>query len=172
MALRADQVGAAGSFGAVPLFVGTILIAFIAMTVAMPVGLMSAIYMSEYAHPKLRSVVKPVLEILAGILTVVYGFFAALTVAPFFRDLGADLGLSISSESALAAGVVMGIMIIPFISSLADDVIGAVPQSMREGSYGLGATQSETIRRVLLPAACPASSAVSCSRCRGRSARR
>jgi phosphate transport system permease protein len=155
MALRADQVGAAGSFGAVPLFVGTILIAFIAMTVAMPVGLMSAIYMSEYAHPKLRSVVKPVLEILAGIPTVVYGFFAALTVAPFFRNLGADLGLSISSESALAAGVVMGIMIIPFISSLSDDVIGAVPQSMREGSYGLGATQSETIRRVLLPAALP-----------------
>ena len=123
MALRADQVGAAGSFGAVPLFVGTLLIAFIAMTVAMPVGLMSAIYMAEYAHPKLRSVVKPVLEILAGIPTVVYGFFAALTVAPFFRNLGADLGLSISSESALAAGVVMGIMIIPFVSSLSDDVI-------------------------------------------------
>jgi phosphate transport system permease protein len=155
MALRADQVGATGSFGAVPLFAGTVLIAFIAMCVAMPVGLMSAIYMAEYAHPKLRSVVKPVLEILAGIPTVVYGFFAALTVAPFFRNLGADLGLSISSESALAAGVVMGIMIIPFISSLSDDVIAAVPQSIREGSYGLGATQSETIRRVLLPAALP-----------------
>ncbi len=155
MALRADQVGAAGSFGAVPLFVGTFLIALIAMSVAMPVGLMSAIYMAEYAHPKLRSVVKPVLEILAGIPTVVYGFFAALTVAPFFRDLGADFGLTISSESALAAGVVMGIMIIPFISSLSDDVIAAVPRSMREGSYGLGATQSETIRRVVLPAALP-----------------
>jgi phosphate transport system permease protein len=100
-------------------------------------------------------VVKPVLEILAGIPTVVYGFFAALTVAPFLRNLGADLGLSISSESALAAGVVMGIMIIPFVSSLSDDVITAVPQAMREGSYGLGATQAETIRRVVLPAALP-----------------
>ena len=155
MAMRADQVGASGSFGAVPLFVGTLLIAFIAMCVAMPVGLMAAIYMAEYAHPRFRAVVKPVLEILAGIPTVVYGFFAALTVAPFFRDFGADLGLTISSESALAAGVVMGIMIIPFVSSLSDDVITAVPQSMREGSYGLGATQSETIRRVLLPAALP-----------------
>ena len=141
MAMRADQVGAAGSFGAVPLFVGTLLIAFVAMCIAMPVGLMSAIYMAEYAHPKFRAVVKPVLEILAGIPTVVYGFFAALTVAPFFRNLGADLGLNISSESALAAGVVMGIMIIPFVSSLSDDVITAVPQAMREGSYGLGATQ-------------------------------
>ena len=121
----------------------------------MPVGLMAAIYMAEYAHPKFRAVVKPILEILAGIPTVVYGFFAALTVAPFFRDLGFNLGLTISSESALAAGVVMGIMIIPFVSSLSDDVITAVPQSMREGSYGLGATQSETIRRVLLPAALP-----------------
>jgi phosphate transport system permease protein len=155
MALRADQVGAAGSFGAVPLFAGTLLIAFIAMCVAMPVGLMSAIYMAEYAHPKFRAVVKPVLEILAGIPTVVYGFFAALTVAPFFRNAGADLGFAISSESALAAGVVMGIMIIPFVSSLSDDVITAVPQSMREGSYGLGATQAETIRRVILPAALP-----------------
>jgi phosphate transport system permease protein len=155
MAMRADQVGAAGSFGAVPLFVGTLLIAFVAMCIAMPVGLMSAIYMAEYAHSKFRAVVKPVLEILAGIPTVVYGFFAALTVAPFFRNLGADLGLSISSESALAAGVVMGIMIIPFVSSLSDDVITAVPQAMREGSYGLGATQAETIRRVVLPAALP-----------------
>jgi phosphate transport system permease protein len=155
IAMRADQVGAVGSFGAVPLFVGTLLIAFIAMCVAMPVGLMAAIYMAEYANPKFRAVVKPVLEILAGIPTVVYGFFAALTVAPFFRDLGAELGLAVSSESALAAGVVMGIMIIPFVSSLSDDVITAVPQSMREGSYGLGATQSETIRRVLLPAALP-----------------
>ena len=155
MAMRADQVGAAGSFGAVPLFAGTLLIAFIAMCVAMPVGLMSAIYMAEYAHPKFRAVVKPVLEILAGIPTVVYGFFAALTVAPFLRNAGADLGFAISSESALAAGVVMGIMIIPFVSSLSDDVITAVPQSMRDGSYGLGATQAETIRRVVLPAALP-----------------
>jgi phosphate transport system permease protein len=155
MAMRADQVGAAGSFGAVPLFVGTLLIAFIAMCVAMPVGLISAIYMAEYAHPKFRAVIKPVLEMLAGIPTVVYGFFAALTAAPFLRDLGTDLGLAISSESAFAAGVVMGIMIIPFVSSLSDDVITAVPQSMRDGSYGLGATQAETIRRVVLPAALP-----------------
>jgi phosphate transport system permease protein len=155
MALRADQVGAAGAFGAVPLFVGTLLIAFIAMCVAMPVGLLSAIYMAEYAYPKFRAVAKPLLEILAGIPTVVYGFFAALTVAPFFRNTGAELGLSISSESALAAGVVMGIMIIPFVSSLSDDVITAVPQSMREGSYAVGATQSETIRRVIIPAALP-----------------
>ena len=138
-----------------PLFVGTLLIAFIAMCVAVPVGLMSAIYLAEYAHPQFRAVAKPLLEILAGIPTVVYGFFAALTVAPFFRDAGGDLGFDISSESALAAGVVMGIMIIPFVSSLSDDVITAVPQSMRDGSYGLGATQSETIRRVILPAALP-----------------
>jgi phosphate transport system permease protein len=111
--------------------------------------------MAEYAHPRFRAVIKPILEILAGIPTVVYGFFAALTVAPFFREIGADLGLSISSESALAAGVVMGIMIIPFVSSLSDDVITAVPRSMREGSYGLGATQSETIRKVIVPAALP-----------------
>ncbi|MFO1145271.1 MAG: phosphate ABC transporter permease subunit PstC [Rhodospirillales bacterium] len=155
IALRADQVGASGAFGAVPLFVGTLLIALIAMGVAMPAGLFSAIYMAEYAHPRFRAVVKPVLEILAGIPTVVYGFFAALTVAPFFRSAGGEAGFDVSSESALAAGVVMGIMIIPFVSSLSDDVISAVPQSMREGSYGLGATQSETIRRVILPAALP-----------------
>jgi len=152
-ALRADQVGSSGLFGAVPLFVGTILISFIAMCVAAPVGLLSAIYMSEYAHPKVRGAVKPLLEVLAGIPTVVYGFFAALTIAPLFRDWGESAGLSISSESALAAGVVMGVMIIPFVSSLSDDVISAVPRSMREGSYGLGATQSETIKQVILPSA-------------------
>ncbi len=155
IALRADQVGAAGVFGAVPLFVGTLLISFIAMCVAMPVGLFAAIYTAEYAHPRMRAVIKPVLEILAGIPTVVYGFFAALTVAPFFRNLGEGFGLQVSSESALAAGIVMGVMIIPFVSSLSDDVITAVPQSMREGSYGLGSTQSEMIRRVILPAALP-----------------
>ncbi len=156
-ALRADQVGASGLFGSVPLFVGTILIAFIAMCVAAPIGLLSAIYMSEYANNRVRAVVKPMLEILAGIPTVVYGFFAALTVAPFFRNTVGDglLGISISSESALAAGLVMGVMIIPFVSSLSDDVISAVPQAMREGSYGLGATRSETIKRVILPAALP-----------------
>ena len=155
IALRSDQVGSAGLFGAIPLFVGTLLISFIAMCVAAPVGLLAAIYMSEYAPYKLRATLKPMLEILAGIPTVVYGFFAALTVAPLFRDLGEGAGIAISSESALAAGVVMGIMIIPFVSSIADDVITAVPQSMREGSLGLGATKSETIRHVVIPAALP-----------------
>ncbi|SOD95824.1 phosphate ABC transporter permease subunit PstC [Caenispirillum bisanense] len=155
ISIRADQVGSSGGFGAIPLFAGTMLISFIAMMVAVPIGLLSAIYMAEYAPRKVRSVVKPLLEILAGIPTVVYGFFAALTVAPFFRDSGQLFGLSISSESAIAAGIVMGIMIIPFVSSLSDDVITAVPNAMREGSYGLGATKSETIKRVILPAALP-----------------
>lgn len=155
MALRADQVGSSGAFGAVPLFLGTLVISGIGMAVAVPVGLLSAIYMAEYAPRHVRSVVKPMLEILAGIPTVVYGFFAALTVAPFFRQLGEGMGLDASSESALAAGIVMGIMIIPFVSSLSDDVITAVPNSMREGSYGLGATKSETIKRVIIPAALP-----------------
>ncbi|MGZ8410602.1 MAG: phosphate ABC transporter permease subunit PstC [Hyphomicrobium sp.] len=155
MALRADQVGAAGRFGILPLLAGTLLISLIAMAVAAPIGLLSAIYMSEYAHPRVRAVVKPLLEILAGIPTVVYGFFAALTVAPWLRSTGAELGFFISSESALAAGLVMGVMIIPFVSSLSDDVINAVPRAMREGSLGLGATQSETIKRVILPAALP-----------------
>ena len=155
MALRADQVGASGRFGAIPLFAGTMLISFIAMCVAAPIGLLSAIYMAEYAPSRVRATVKPLLEILAGIPTVVYGFFAALTVAPLFREWGESMGLTVASESALAAGLVMGIMIIPFVSSLSDDVISAVPQSMREGSYGLGATKSETIRRVIFPAALP-----------------
>jgi len=154
-AIRADQVGSSGSFGAIPLFTGTLLIALIAMVVAAPVGLMSAVYLSEYAPRKVRSLVKPVLEILAGVPTVVYGFFAILTVAPFIRDVGAMLGISISSQSALAAGVVMGVMIVPFVSSLADDVITAVPQSLRDGSLGLGATRSETIKQVVIPAALP-----------------
>jgi len=154
-AIRADQVGASGSFGAVPLFLGTMLISFIAMLVAVPFGLMSAIYLAEYASQTVRNIAKPLLEILAGIPTVVYGFFAALTVAPALRSLGQSIGLSVSSESALAAGAVMGIMIIPFVSSLSDDVITAVPQAMRDGSYGLGATQSETIRKVVIPAALP-----------------
>jgi phosphate transport system permease protein len=142
-------------FGIVPLFVGTLLITLIAMVVAAPIGLMAAIYLSDYATKQVRAVAKPVLEILAGIPTVVYGFFAALTVAPFFRGLGESVGLSVASESALAAGVVMGIMIIPFVSSLSDDVINAVPQSLRDGSAGLGATKSETIRKVVIPAALP-----------------
>ena len=155
MAIRADQVGSSGAFGAIPVFVGTILISIIAMFVAVPIGLMSAVYLSEYATRKFRAVAKPLIEILAGIPTVVYGFFAALTVAPFIRDTGGIIGLDISSESALAAGLVMGIMIIPFVSSLSDDFINAVPQSLRDGAYSLGATQSETIKQVVLPAALP-----------------
>jgi len=155
LALREDQVGASGAFGAVPLFAGTLLVSAIAMFVAAPVGLLSAIYLSEYAHAKVRAVAKPVLEILAGIPTVVYGFFAALVVAPTLRDAGATLGLSVSSESALAAGLVMGVMIVPFVSSLSDDVISAVPQSLRDGALALGATHSETIKQVVLPAALP-----------------
>ncbi|MBF0095617.1 MAG: phosphate ABC transporter permease subunit PstC, partial [Alphaproteobacteria bacterium] len=154
-AMRSDQVGSSGSFGAVPLFLGTLLVSLISMVVAVPVGLFSAIYMSEYASQRFRSAVKPALEILAGIPTVVYGFFAALVVAPFFHDAGAMFGISISPTSAMAAGAVMGVMIVPFISSLSDDVITAVPQSMRDGSLALGATKSETVRLVLLPAALP-----------------
>jgi phosphate transport system permease protein len=155
MAIRQDQVGSSGAFGAVPIFMGTALISAIAMTVAVPIGLMSAIYLSEYAGKRFRAVAKPLIEVLAGIPTVVYGFFAALTVAPFVRDAGSLVGLSVASESALAAGVVMGIMIIPFVSSLSDDFINAVPQSLRDGAYSLGATRSETIRQVVLPAALP-----------------
>jgi phosphate transport system permease protein len=155
MAIRADQVGASGSFGFVPLLVGTLLISAVAMLIAVPVGLMSAIYMSEYASRRFRAIAKPVLEILAGVPTVVYGFFAALTVAPFIRGVGESMGLEVASESALAAGIVMGIMIIPFVMSLSDDIINAVPDSLREASLGMGATMNETITRVIFPAALP-----------------
>ena len=155
MAIRADQVAASGSFGFVPLLVGTLLISMVAMVIAVPVGLMSAIYLSEYASRRFRAFTKPVLEILAGVPTVVYGFFAALTVAPFIRNLGESVGLTVASESALAAGIVMGIMIIPFVMSLSDDIINAVPDTMREASLGMGATMNETIRKVLIPAALP-----------------
>ncbi|MCF6249024.1 MAG: phosphate ABC transporter permease subunit PstC [Desulfobacula sp.] len=155
MAIRSDQVGSSGAFGAIPVFTGTLLVSAIAMSVAVPTGLMSAIYLSEYANKKIRGVVKPLLEILAGIPTVVYGFFAALVVAPAIRNAGTTLGFEVSSESALAAGLVMGVMIIPFVSSLSDDVINAVPQSLRDGALGLGSTQSETIRKVVIPAALP-----------------
>jgi phosphate transport system permease protein len=154
-AIRADQVGSSGSFGAVPLFTGTMLITSIAMTVAAPVGLMTAIYLAEYASKRVRNIAKPLLEILAGIPTVVYGFFAALTVAPWVRRFGESFGLEVASESALAAGLVMGIMIIPLISSLADDAINAVPSAMRDGALGLGSTRSETVTKVILPAALP-----------------
>jgi phosphate transport system permease protein len=154
-AIRADQVGSSGSFGAVPLFWGTIMISGIAMLVAVPVGLFSAVYLAEYAHRKFRAWVKPFLEVLAGIPTVVYGFFAALTVGPALRGWGEAVGLDVASESALAAGLVMGIMIVPFVSSLADDMITAVPQSLRDGAYALGATKSETIKQVVVRAALP-----------------
>lgn len=153
--IREGQVTAGGAFGAIPVYVGTFLIALIAMAVAVPIGLMSAIYLSEYASRKTRAIVKPLLEILAGIPTVVYGFFAVLVVAPAMRSFGMLIGLDIAPNSALAAGGVMGIMLIPFISSFSDDAISAVPRSLREGAYGLGATKSETIIDVLLPAALP-----------------
>jgi phosphate transport system permease protein len=155
IAIREGQSGAEGTFGAVPLLLGTTLISLIAILVAGPIGLFSAIYLAEYSYPRTRSLVKPMLEILAGIPTVVYGFFAALTVAPMIRESGQSFGLDVSAQSALAAGSVMGIMIIPFVSSLSDDVINAVPQSLREASLALGATKSETIKQVILPAALP-----------------
>ena len=154
-AIRADQVASAGAFGAIPVFTGTLLITFIAMLVAVPIGLFSAIYMVEYASPRVRAIAKPVIEILAGVPTVAYGALAALTVAPALRDLGRALGLDVASESALATGVVMGVMIIPFMSSLSDDVMNAVPQSLRDGALALGATRSETVRQVIIPAALP-----------------
>lgn len=153
IAMRADQAGSSGAFGIVPLVTGTLLITVIAMLIAGPIGLFAAIYMAEYASPRFRAFVKPLLEILAGIPTVVLGFFAALTLAPYVRGWGQVLGLNVASESALAAGIVMGMMIIPFVSSLSDDVINAVPQSLRDGSYAMGSTKSETVKKVVLPAA-------------------
>jgi phosphate transport system permease protein len=152
---RADDARSAAQFGSVPLFAGTFMITAIAMLVAIPIGLLSAIYMSEFAPTRVRTVMKPVLEVLAGIPTVVYGFFAAITVAPLIVALAAALGIKASFNNALAPGIVMGIMIIPFISSLSDDVINAVPDSMRQGSLALGMTRSETIRHVVIPAAMP-----------------
>jgi phosphate transport system permease protein len=170
IAMRADQVASKGAFGAVPLFVGTFLVMLIAMIVAAPVGLFSAIYLSEYASPLVRSWVKPMLEVLAGVPTVVYGFFAALTVGPafraFFNAIGAklvggplnEIGVyltQVQNQMALVAGVVMGVMLIPFVSSLSDDIINAVPQHLRDGSLAMGATKSETIKNVVLRAALP-----------------
>lgn len=154
-AIRADQIGSSGSFGAVPLFTGTLLITLIAMLVAIPIGLMTATYLGEYSSRRVRETAKPLLEILAGIPTVVYGFFAAVTVAPMVRNAGDTLGLAVSSESALAAGLVMGIMIIPLISSLSDDAIRAVPTATREAALALGSTRSEMMARVVMPAALP-----------------
>lgn len=152
---NAGSAGNWGSYGLLPLLVGTLMITAIAMLVAVPVGLMAAIYLSQYAPRRFRSIAKPIIEILAGIPTIVFGFFALVTVGPFLRDVGNVVGLSISATSALTAGVVMGIMIIPFVSSLSDDILNQVPRTLRDGAYGLGATKSETIRNVLLPAALP-----------------
>ncbi|MGH6762987.1 MAG: phosphate ABC transporter permease subunit PstC [Phyllobacterium sp.] len=154
----AGSDGSEGQFGLIPLLAGTLYIAFVAMLFAVPVGLLSAIYMSEYASPRLRSVVKPLLELLAGIPTIVYGIFALVTVGPFLRDISAAISGGapfILAQSVLTAGLVMGIMLIPFVSSLSDDIITAVPRTLRDGSLGLGATRSETIKRVVLPAALP-----------------
>lgn len=153
--IRADQIAAEGAFGWLPVLVGTLVISTIAMFFAVPIGLLSAIYLNEFASPRVRSVVKPVLEILAGIPTVVYGFFAVLTVAPFLRNAGVALGIPVSPNTALAAGGVMAIMLIPFISSFTDDALSAVPLSLRDGSLAVGATRSETMTKVLFPAAIP-----------------
>lgn len=155
IAMRADQVAGQGAFGMLPVLFGTFVISILAMAVAVPIGILSAIYLTEYADNRVRSVVKPLLEILAGIPTVVYGFFAVLTVAPLVRMLGIQMGIDAAPNSALAAGLVMGIMLIPFISSISDDALAAVPRIMREGSYALGATKGETITKVLLLAALP-----------------
>ncbi len=155
MALRADQAGQSGSFGAVPIFAGTFLIMLIAMAIAGPIGLMIAVYLSEYASKRVRAYVKPAIEILAGIPTVVYGFFALLTVGPTIRNLAEGFGFSVPTQSAISAGVVMGVMIIPLISSLSDDVINSVPQNLRDGSYALGATKSETMKKVIFAGALP-----------------
>ena len=151
-AIREDQVGSSGAFGAIPVFAGTLLISVIALLVAVPIGLLSAIYLADYASRRVRATVKPIIEVLAGVPTVVYGFFAVLTIAPAMRRIGAQIGLTVDANSALAAGLVMGIMIIPFVSSLSDDVISAVPQSLREGSYGARRhLKSETVRNVIVP---------------------
>ncbi|MFU8927505.1 phosphate ABC transporter permease subunit PstC [Acinetobacter puyangensis] len=146
---------AEGSYGLLPLLWGTIMVSIIALLVAVPVGLMTAIYLAEYAKPRFRAIVKPIIEILAGIPTIVYGVFALMVIGPFFHHMGEVLGLNINATSALTAGFVMGIMIIPFVSSLSDDIITQVPRSLRDGSLGLGATKSETILKVVMPAALP-----------------
>ena len=153
--LRTDQVASEGSFGSLPLFIGTLQISFLAMLIAVPIGLFSAIYLAEYASKKAAKIIKPILEILAGIPTVVYGFFAALTLGPLVRDIAQSVGISASSESMIATSIIMGIMIVPFISSLSHDILNAVPQALRDGSFAIGSTKSEMIKFVLLPAALP-----------------
>ncbi|MDI6027793.1 phosphate ABC transporter permease subunit PstC [Corticibacterium sp. UT-5YL-CI-8] len=144
-----------GEYGLLPLLWGTIMISAIAMLVAIPVGLLSAIYLAEYASPRVRTVAKPMIEILAGIPSVIYGVFALVTLGPLLSDIGALVGIQIRATSALTAGIAMGLMIVPFVSSLSDDIITQVPRAMRDGSLGIGATKSETIRKVVLPAALP-----------------
>ena len=155
IAIREDQVGASGAFGFVPLLVGTLLISFVAMSVAAPMGLLVAVYLSEFAGDKTRDAVKPALEILAGIPTIVYGFFALSVLSPFIVDLGRALNAGIVNENALAAGIVMGMMLIPFIASLAEDAFHAVPAALRQGALGLGATRHEAALGVVFPAALP-----------------
>ena len=155
IAIRTDQIAGAGAFGVIPVFVGTLVIMTVALFFAVPIGLLAAIYLNEFAAPRTRNIIKPVLEILSGIPTIVYGFFAILTVAPFLRSTGADLGLDLAPNTALAAGSVMAIMLIPFISSFTDDALSAVPRSLRDGSLALGATRGETMLKVQFPAAIP-----------------
>ena len=155
MAINAEQEVGASSFGIVPVFLGTLLITLVAMAVAVPIGIMSAIYLGMYANPKTRDILKPVLEILAGVPTVVYGYFAVTTVAPFFKNFFNNFGVEMSAESALSAGFVMGVMIIPFVLSLTDDAIASVPQSLKDGALALGSTKSEMIKKVVLITAMP-----------------
>ena len=155
IAIRADQVGGSGAFGAVPIFWGTIVVSICAMLVAVPIGSDGRDLHGRIRVAAARGTIKPILEVLAGIPTIVYGFFAVITVSPFLRNIAAWLGIDMSPTAAIVAGGVMGIMLIPFISSFADDALNAVPQSLRDGSAALGATKSETIRQVLLPAALP-----------------
>ncbi len=155
MAMTSEQEVGTSSFGSIPVFLGTLLITLVAMLVAVPLGIMGAVQLSFYAKSKTRDLLKPILEILAGVPTVVYGYFAVVFVAPFFKDFFASFGIEIASESALAAGFVMGVMIIPFILSLTDDAINSVPQSLKDSALALGSTKSEMIAKVVLPAATP-----------------
>ena len=150
-----DQAVGESSFGMIPVFLGTLMITVIAIAIAVPLGVMAAIYLSEYSGKNTRNILKPILEILAGIPTVVYGYFAVTQVAPFLRNFGEMIGINIASESALCAGLVMGIMIVPFILSLSDDAINAIPTFLKDGALALGSTKSEMIRKVVLLSAFP-----------------
>lgn len=155
MAIHEEQGVSQSSFGIIPVFLGTILITVIAMCVSIPTGIMAAIYLSFYAKAKTRDYLKPILEILAGIPTVVYGYFAVIAVSPFFKNLFGFFGSEIPAESALAAGITMGIMIIPFVLSLTDDALNSVPRYLKDGGLALGSTKSEMISKVVIPSAMP-----------------